>query len=89
MQSSICSTIIEIAPMLRAFVQESHQVHQGKNPNWRINWLNFLQAERQICKPGSVVFSVGWFALGHTVRFQVFLSELIVNNIFYSLKMMS
>lgn len=76
MQSSICSTTVGIAPLLRASVKD--EVPEKTRPNWRVNQVNFLEAGRQICEQGTVVFSPGWFSQGHTVRFRIsFQSELI------------
>jgi hypothetical protein len=43
-------------------------VVEDPHSNWRVNEINFV--EKGVCEPGAVTFSGGWFAQGHTVRFE-------------------
>jgi hypothetical protein len=53
--------------LLRLSVKD--KIKDGRDPNWRINRKYFVNKGGRRVEPGAVVFSAGWFGLGHTVRF--------------------
>jgi len=47
---------------------------QTTTPNWRVDKKNFVANKTgQICQPGAINFSAGWFGQGHDVSLRFFL----------------
>lgn len=63
-QSGVQKATISIEPLLKTSIRE--EISDKPRPNWRINQKNFVEKSDE-CEPGTVTFSAGWFAQGHTV----------------------
>ena len=60
----VTSATLSVAPLLKASAKTPTDVFIP--PNWRVNQKNFLPENfRQICQPGTINFSAGWFGQGH------------------------
>ena len=65
-KSGVRDATTSIGPLLKKSVQQEKP--QKRSPNWRIHQKNFVKkSSRNICEPGAVNFSSGWFGQGHTV----------------------